>query len=254
MTIICLGGNRFDFIIGLFIMIIMYVIYSFINNHKIFEFKKVISLFIITMIMFVLMSIYQITRDNYKLVQSNPLYYVEQFIYNQGVSANINKRIFKYQVDLDDCHQYSYQKIIDVFNRYSNRLLGKKIVDNNNLNKVASCDLAARLSYLVLGDRYLNGEGVGSSYIAEIYLDFGYVGLLFYNIGLGFLLYIIEKWLVSNVFYRLIIALYVYQGILMLPRSSASIFIINFLDIIIWLFIIALFLWDKIFSQRSKYA
>lgn len=254
LAIVCFGGNRFDFIIGLFIMAIMYVVDSFINKRKIFEFKKMMRLFIVTIIMFALLSVYQIARDNYKFEQINPFYYVEQFIYNQGVSANINKRIYKYQSDLVDCHQYSYQKIINLFSRYSNRLLGEKILDNNNLNKVASCDLAARLSYLVLGDRYLDGEGVGSSYIAEVYLDFGYIGLLIYNLGLGLLLYTIEKWLVSKTFYRLIIALYIYQGILMLPRSSASLFIIRFFDVVIWLFIVSLFLWDKILSQRSKYA
>ena len=36
---------------------------------------------------------------------------------------------------------------------------------------------AHALSYLVMGKQYLNGNGMGSSYIAEIMYSFGYMGV-----------------------------------------------------------------------------
>ena len=48
--------------------------------------------------------------------------------------------------------------------------------------------LAHRLSYYTYGDAYLMGRGTGSSYIGELYHDFGYIGVFLGSAVYGYIL------------------------------------------------------------------
>ena len=45
-----------------------------------------------------------------------------------------------------------------------------------------SNDFAHKASYLVMGDGYLKGGGMGTSYVIEVFLDFGLIGLVLVNL------------------------------------------------------------------------
>ena len=46
-------------------------------------------------------------------------------------------------------------------------------------------NFAHKLSYAVSPENFLNGHGYGSSYILEVYADFGYIGVIIFSIILG---------------------------------------------------------------------
>ena len=66
---------------------------------------------------------------------------------------------------------------------------------------------------------YLGGYGYGSSYLAEVYYDFGYVGIIIINLFLGALFYKYTQWEKNGIFINAIYFFVMYY-ILLLPRFS----------------------------------
>ena len=52
---------------------------------------------------------------------------------------------------------------------------------------IDSNSYAHNLSYLVLNKEYLKGHGIGSSYIMELYTDYGMIGVFLLSLLLGML-------------------------------------------------------------------
>lgn len=90
--------------------------------------------------------------------------------------------------------------------------------------------LADSLAYLVLGQKYLNGAGLGSSFMLENYIDFGYIGVVLFSIALGFLLIAMMKYYGCNKivsFFSLVALLQLF----MLPRAPATSWVVLLLYI-----------------------
>lgn len=62
------------------------------------------------------------------------------------------------------------------FVKYSGNTIGEAMYGNN---------LGATITYLVMPHNYLSGIGLGTQYIAELYSDFGYLGVVLFNLFLG---------------------------------------------------------------------
>lgn len=119
---------------------------------------------------------------------------IVDFFYEQGTSFDVLRECYTWKDKLPDHSilNYTFGGYIDFF-QYGK--IGRVLFDSpdlgegNNLQKVyLGNSLAHSLSYIILGDAYLSGSGRGSSYMLETYLDFGYVGLIIFNVLLGALL------------------------------------------------------------------
>lgn len=100
-------------------------------------------------------------------------------------------------------------------------------------------DFGATISYLILGTNYLNGAAVGSSYIAEVFIAFGYIGVFIFNFLLGKIIKKIEFTLQYRWYYAIFILL-AYKYLLFIPRDRALAWIFkgfNFTTIFIIIFI-----------------
>ena len=86
--------------------------------------------------------------------------------------------------------------------------------------------LGSTLSYIVLGQGYLNGAGMGSSFIAEAYLSLGYLGLGCYSLFLGFIIKKIENLLKAQ-WVLGIIGMLCFRYLLISPREPALTWIIK---------------------------
>lgn len=125
--------------------------------------------------------------------------------------------------------RYFFSPLIDFFKE--NRI-GAALGLSESLKRY-SVDFALKgysfgstLSYLLLGQGYLNGGGVGSSYIAEAYLSLGYAGVGAYSLFLGIILKKMENildkcWIVA------IIGMICFKDILISPRETALQWIIK---------------------------
>ena len=64
---------------------------------------------------------------------------------------------------------------------------------NNVVMGTVSNSFSHNMSYLARGQDYLNGNGYGSSFLLETYVDFGFVGVALFSIVLGiFMIYMIK--------------------------------------------------------------
>lgn len=102
-------------------------------------------------------------------------------------------------------------------------------------------NLGATLSYLHLGaDSYLAGNGIGSSYIAELFIDYGLIGVLIYNYFLGLLFKKLSFFSTKNVFFNALIC-YCIRYILIAPRSFAMDWFPNLISLFNLLTLFALY-------------
>lgn len=59
---------------------------------------------------------------------------------------------------------------------------------NNLRHALNGNSMAHQLSYTLLGDWYLEGHGCGSSYLLEVFADYGKIGIFIFSFFLGMLL------------------------------------------------------------------
>jgi len=114
------------------------------------------------------------------------------FLDQQGGSINTIRRTIYNAKELKDMHFVSFQGTYSALfeNFLARRLFGVETYSGNSIERaMAGHDLSARLSWIAYGDGYLNGLGTGSSFVAELFHDFGAVGVilgsLFYGVVLG---------------------------------------------------------------------
>lgn len=115
----------------------------------------------------------------------------------------------------------------------------------NNLNYAQSSvdvaysgtSLGASITYMMSPYTFLRGGGYGTCYIAELWTDFGVIGVAVYNFLLGLILTKLAKFRTTDTF-LLLLSFVVIQNLLVLPRSEALCMIPNLTSgIFIFLFV-----------------
>lgn len=90
---------------------------------------------------------------------------------------------------------YSFGELIDYakYNPISEKILGEKKPSQHTVEYAMTMhSYAHTISYFINSKSYLSGHGKGSSYIAEVYNDFGYMGIIICNLVYGVLLALIN--------------------------------------------------------------
>ena len=107
-----------------------------------------------------------------------------------------------------------------------------------------------------MGDDYLDGHGIGSSYILETYLDYGYLGIIVYSFILGCYLMIIPN-LLKRIGLLSIFALCSIRYLYFVPRAEALSFVkflfrINFwVSILVFIMILIIV---SVFNKKKRIA
>ena len=119
---------------------------------------------------------------------------VEDFLYKQGVSYSALTYSYQYmdQFPNKDSKIYSVGVVTDYLHC---NVIAQKLfhTDDYSVRTAETPEkshiMGNSLSYLTFGEeRYLNGEGYDSCYIAEGYIDFGYAGVIIVNLIIGMVL------------------------------------------------------------------
>ena len=99
-------------------------------------------------------------------------------------------------------------------------------------------NLADYVSYKAMPYTYLRGGGWGSCYIAELYADFGYIGVLLGSILYGVLLDGILKGIrLNKSIWSTALGLLIVSSLFKAPRASFDDFLANFLYFYNWIII-----------------
>ena len=109
--------------------------------------------------------------------------------------------------------------------------------------------MAHIISYLVLPYNYLLGRGLGSSYIAELYHDFGYIGIFLGNIIYGCVIKICCNFNKCSIWMRYV-CLVIINAILLAPRSTTDGFISSLTGMEVWLSGLLIWIISKFIYKR----
>ncbi len=174
----------------------------------------------------IFLGLYNYIRQGYETESMSLFGIILDLFYKQGVSFDVlcigHGSIDK--IENTGFTNYTFGGIIDYFThgKLAQVLWGAKSLGNgNNLDMALySNSFSHRMSYVSRGDEYLQGHGWGSSYILETYADFGYLGVVVFNIFLGMLFAYMFR-LMNKGSLRFSIALAILMGIYFCPRDSA---------------------------------
>lgn len=170
---------------------------------------------------------------------------IVDFFYNQGTTFEV---LIVGSGAIDKLPQrpfrnYTFGGVIDYFmhGSFAQKFFGATgLTDNNSLiNAFESNNFSHNMSYIAKGESaYLNGEGLGSSFILETYVDFGYIGVLLFSIILGALLIFFWKMIRQNSF-TFTMTLVMLMTIFFSPRAEATGWIQFVVYLQFWLPVIA---------------
>lgn len=165
-------------------------------------------------------------REGVKSAFTNPFLVIMDFFFKQGVTFSWLSAGLAHAEALKNqgVFSYTFGAFIDwLFHGTIARLFGATSLGSVNslVNARESNMLAYHLSYTLLGEeRYLAGHGTGSCYFLEIFLDFGYAGVLLGGMLLGMITFSFFFLAKRNVFLRSVL-LMMTAGLLYLPRAEA---------------------------------
>lgn len=221
-------GVRNPIILNCMFIFLYYFIRDTLNDKEkwIGKFEKIVLIVSIPCVL-IFMFAYSYIRSNQSINITNPLSMIEGFFWAQGTTFSFISQGYGHRLNLPihEWGNYTFGGILDYFyyGRVGRVVFGTEPlpVGNNLTNALESHNLSHNLSYVILRDRYLNGQGVGSSYVFENYLDWGYIGIISFSLVLGGFLILFVYLLKKNTLIRTIV-LVCLTSIFFAPRAEAT--------------------------------
>lgn len=217
-------GSRGEFVVSVLFAFFYYVYRDYCSDTKkwIGKFEKVCIVCGIPSGIF-MMGYMNYVRDGVILTTNSLISVIIDFFYKQGVTFSwiscgmgvINK--------LPDHLCYSFGILIDyiLYGTFGQMIFETKGIPsgNNIIHASVGNSLSHHLSYVVLGNEYLDGHGTGSSYLLENYVDFGCVGVFVISFIIGWSTIQIMK--ASKYNYCVsVLCFLMFSGVIYMPRSE----------------------------------
>lgn len=238
-----LSGGRGDIVVGIF-TIIIYLYYRQENcKERIFTKKVKIMMAIGTFAGITFLGAYNYLRNDINVDLGNQNM-IKTFFYDQGSSIRVLENTIIYEDELKMMNKYyalrpflnnNVVKYVFHIPRYNNNSIDMAFNDNN---------LGASITYLYDQLYYLNGGGIGTQYIAELYLEFGYLGVIIYSVILGYILGLLFN-IKKEDYIMLAYSYIMIKSILFTSRNFALEYISIFLSIPMLLFSILIKILEK---------
>ncbi|RHV38119.1 O-antigen polysaccharide polymerase Wzy [Ruminococcus sp. OM05-10BH] len=233
-------GERAEFVIG-FLIILIYFFFrnkSLTNEERWIGKKEIITLIILAPIALILLNIYGYIRFGEQYENTGGfLTSILDIFTSQGVSISVIGYEKMYENVIPENKLYSFGTIIDFlkYNPISSVLFDFVEYTGQNAERAINGNSMAHIiSYLVLPYNYSLGRGLGSSYIAELYHDFGYIGVFLGNIIYGIVIKVCSSFNKYQIWIRYV-CLVMINAILLAPRSTADGFLSSLTGMEVWL-------------------
>lgn len=230
--LILFTGDRGGFIQNIAIWIV-YAFWRQKRDNEIWIKKSYIFIGIISIpFLLAFLSYFVYLREGVDVGEVTILSQLQRFVSRTGTSANV----IGYGKEFEDIFPKSYYlvgNLIDYikYNPITNLMAGISRPPTQTVEYAFTMhSFESILSFFVYPQSYFNGHGVGSSYVAEAYHDFGYFGVILINILYGFILSRCKKINSSNP-YKLAILFLMIRGLFYAPRGPALIFLTNIFNI-----------------------
>lgn len=166
---------------------------------------------------------HQIEQSRSDYVRKNDYILPVQLIYDQSISyMTLNRGQELKQMDFYKDKHYTFGPFLDQFG-------SARSIKPYTVEFVEKGDsLAADIAFHLYGENAFKGYGLGSSYIMELFSDYGYLGLGIFSILLGLLLGSLSRLSWKN-FIVDAIKLRILMEIFYIPRAPATQFLVNLL-------------------------
>lgn len=248
-------------LLGTVIMVMLFyiIVRNKMNPEEKWITKKTVIIFaVLAVILVIFFYNYKYIRYGDKGKETNPFRMLLGFLSQQGVSVNVIKYQKLFEGDsLGITSLYWTFKYLrtsyltgDLF------LISDQIYDYRSLDTVLfTNNLADYIQYNISVSDYFSGYGYGTSFIAEAYHDFGYLGVGAISMLYGFLLsklYSFKK-SVNNV-WRIAIALLMLEQFVILPRYSADVILKPFYNLTNVVLFTVIVIFVELYSRSNYYA
>ncbi len=254
-------GTVPDLIIGIRNPIVLMVLFSFVyfllrdvlenRSHWFGKFERVATVILLPLVL-IFLGFYNYIRDG-EAVTLGIWDSVVDLFYKQGVSFDVLCKAYIALPDLPDAIEknYTFGPFIDYFYRgtLGQHLFGTQSLGNPNSEILATYghSFAHSMSF-VAHPEYLNGHGYGSSYLLELFADWGYPGVILGSSALGVLMRWMTEGLKRNVFVRLVI-LVALTDLFFIPRAEATGWLLFTVTVQFWLAVGFCFLLAATFNK-----
>ncbi|MEB6548867.1 O-antigen polysaccharide polymerase Wzy family protein [Heyndrickxia sporothermodurans] len=238
-------GNRNIFVLNILIVIIYLCLRNFTDkSEKWFGKKEVFICIGAIPFLIILLNAVSYFRQDSTMTTNSFIDIICDFFYKQGVSVNLIGYAQSLASQLPDMSIYTFGRLTDFLR---NNIITQSLFD---LPKYTSQTIESALygnsfadsvSYILSPNRYINGWGYGSSYVAELFKDFGYIGVGIGNFMLGIILALMSKLFRINVICAWI-SLTMTRLLLYAPRDTATSFIVSTFSLINMLTIVIIIL------------
>lgn len=228
-----LTGKRFETVFVLLFVLIIYCYRGWLQK------KHIIA--IITLIPIALIGLQMVDLIRHGIDKAQTMSttgnLIVDFMNYVGNSNKVIRLQYMYKDNIPPFRFYSFGSILDYFkyNPISKFIFGfssdrySRIYEGHSLSTI--------VSYFYSEKFFSSGQGMGSCYIAELYNDFGFIGII---LGNFFIVYLIKNVLSLNdkSYIRRVICLMIIGPVLLMPRGNFDemlLYIINFKYIIYFL-------------------
>ncbi|MBD5338810.1 MAG: O-antigen polysaccharide polymerase Wzy family protein [Bacteroides sp.] len=221
-TLAC--GARGDFVLGALLIIIFLVFMQRLQPNIVWVKKKYVKLCLFTLpLIAVGATFYKNIRFGESVEDVSFMDGFTSFFYDQGVSLNTLKRAYQYEDAIPK--QDGFYSFEFLYVGIPARILGIPVYQGNTIDHATKGhSFTHAFGYTIMGNGYLMGAGPGSSYIAELYYDFGYIGVFLGSCLYGFIFTLINNFNSGGLLRRSLIFMII-PRLLWAPRSGFSWFI-----------------------------
>ena len=205
------------------------------------------------------MGVLNYVRDNVQVSHTGFWDILLDFIYKQGTSFGVLARGFLFNSSLPyrDFRNFTFGPVLDYFARGSLGAIfgGKAFEHTTNSVELAidSNSYAHNLSYLVLNKEYLKGHGIGSSYIMELYTDYGMIGVFLLSLLLGMLFIAMLQVAYRSRTILFALSLLILNNLFFMPRSSFSESFFNLFTMQFWGIVLVIIFVAKMLTKENQY-
>lgn len=251
-------GQRSNFVLNIMIVLL----YLYLRNltdkdEKWFGKKETIAIALALPVLIIVLNTVAYIRTGEKQSQTSASYMISDFVYKQGVSVNLIGYAETLDEQLPSDKNYTFGRLIDFIqeNAITQLFFDFPIYKSNTVESATyGNSFADSVSYILSPSRYVKGWGYGSCYIAEMYRDFGYIGIIIGNFILGAILASMNRLFKSGPILAGF-ALSMVRLLLYSPRDTATSFLVTSFSIVNVLTVVIILIGVKLLSYiELKYS
>lgn len=223
------------------LVFIVYIIYLYNRRYQI---KNKLSIGIYGILIILSAKIIELFRENQK-IEKDIFYSFVSIFYSQGISMLVPAYLLEYKKELIYNHKYPYifSYFLDLF---------KDLGNHQNINHIINGNyLGHQLTYFISKNIFFNGNGTGTSIIAEL-IDLSSMNLLLFILFSFFMMkfiYIIEKAQDKNIYYYVISYIFI-QNFIYSPRDSIFKNLNMLINLLVGVFLLNLL--KKLLTRRKR--